>query len=111
MTEQDLNDFLEANKAEISANIKRTIIEKMTNSMQYQLSSAATDAINAFINEEVVPEVRKHLMENKGPIIQSVISATAVIGDELQKKMVGKATEALSGYDAGNIIKSLFGVR
>lgn len=110
MTEPELSEFLDANKEAILAASKTAIIDKITETMKWQMPSIIGDTVNTFLKEEIAPEIAKHLKDQKGPILEAVKKSAAVIGDEVAKQMTLKAAKALDGYGANAIFKSLFGI-
>ena len=111
MTEEQLLAFLEDSKAEIAASVKDRAIDAMTRSLEYQLPQSVTKAVADFFEAEIVPEIQKHLADQKGPIVAASIKAASQIGDRVAEALVEKAVESMSGYRSGEVIKALMGVR
>lgn len=111
MTEEDLHNFLAAEKDSIAQAIKEKAIAAMTESIRWQIPQSVTQAVAEFFDAEIVPEIKKHLADQKGPIVEASIKAAAVIGDKVAEAMVEKAVETMSGYRSGEVLKALMGVR
>lgn len=111
MTEEQLLAFLEDSKAEIAASVKDRAIAAMTRSLEYQLPHSVTKAVADFFEAEIVPEIQKHLADQKGPIVAASIKAASQIGDKVAEALVEKAVESMSSYRSGEVIKALMGVR
>jgi hypothetical protein len=108
MNEQELTDFLEANKDDILAASKAAIIEQVTRSVQYTLPSGVSEIVSTFMKDEITPEIKKHLEGQKGAIVEASIKAAASIADDLAKALVQKAAANMAGYRLGEITKALF---
>lgn len=108
MTEQELTEFLETNKAEILAASKAAIIERVTESVRYSLPSGVSEIVSTFMKEEIAPEIKKHLEGQKGAIVAASIKAAASIADDLAKVLVEKAAANMNGYRLSEITKALF---
>ena len=111
MTEEQLLAFLQDNKDDIAASVKAKAIEAMTQDLKWRLPDAVTKAVAAFFEAEIVPEIQKHLADQKGPIVAASIKAASQIGDKVAEALVEKAVESMSGYRSGEVIKALMGVR
>ena len=111
MTEQELMQFLDDNRADIAASIKEKAVEAMTSSIRYQMPAAVTEAVATFFKDEIVPEIIASLKDQKGPIISASVKAAAAIGDAVAEKMVAQAVESMTGYRSGEVLKALMGVR
>lgn len=83
--------------------------QKITDEFKWSLPSTVSDVCTKFIEEEVAPEVLKHLMTNKGVIVSSAIEAADQIGAHLAEELVKKAVSNLSGYRMSSIAKEIFG--
>ena len=111
MTEEDLKTFLEENKIDIQIAVKAATIKAITQNLEYSLPSGVREIVAKFIEEEIVPEVKAHLATQKGPIVEAACKAASEIGDKVAVLLVEKATEAMTGYRSGEVIKALMGVR
>lgn len=111
MTEEDLKQFLEENSADIQEAVKARTIEAMTRHLEYSLPNSIRETVVEFIESEIVPEVKKHLADQKGPIVAASCKAASEIGDKVAELMVKQAVESMTGYRSGDVIKALMGVR
>lgn len=111
MTEDELKQFLLDEKDAIAAAVRARAIDAMTSSVQWQLPQSVTKAVGEFFEEEIVPEVKKALADQKGPIVEAAIKAASEIGDKVAVTLVEKAVESMTGYRSGEVIKALMGVR
>lgn len=111
MTEQELLQFMQDNKDDIVRSVKAKAIEAMTDQVRWSLSAAVQEVVNGFVAEEVIPALKAHLQEHKGPIIAATIKAASEIGDKVSEKLITTAVESMTGYRGGEVIKALMGVR
>ena len=111
MTEEELHSFLVTEKDAIAAAVRDRAIAAMTQSIQWQMPQSVTAAVADFFEAEIVPEIKKHLADQKGPIIEGSIKAAAAIGDKVAEAMVEKAVESMTGYRSSEVLKALMGVR
>jgi len=111
MNENDLRKFLEENSADIQKAVKAKAIEALTEGIRWQIPHECQAVVSEFIKAEIVPEIRKHLEDQKGPMVEAAIKASAEIGDAVAKKMVETAVESMTGYRSSEVLKALMGVR
>ena len=111
MTEEELHNFLVTEKDAIAAAVRDRAIAAMTESIRWQMPQSVTAAVAEFFEAEIVPEVKKALSDQKGPIVEASIKAAAVIGDKGAEALVEKAVESMTGYRSSEVIKALMGVR
>lgn len=111
MTEDDLKAFLESNKTEIQAAVKQKMIDSLLAEHRWDMSEAIGKVVREFIDTEIVPGVKVHLGELKGPIMAAAIQSAATIGDMLSKGMVEHAAKKLApgSYDYKKIMDAMFG--
>ena len=111
MNESDLHKFLEENKDDIAKSIKEKAVSAMTESLRWQLPGAVQEAVSQFFKDEIIPELIEHLKDQKGPIIEAAITASAEIGETVSKLLIKTAVDRMTGYAASDVIKALMGVR
>ena len=111
MDERELLQFLQDNKEDIIRSVKVKAIDAMTEQVRWGLSQAVQEVVNGFVAEEVIPALKAHLQDNKGPIIAAAIRAASEIGDKVSEKLITTAVESMTGYRGGEVIKALMGVR
>lgn len=111
MTEDQLKAFLAENQADIAQAVKEKTIAAMTESLRYNLPGFVREAVEQFFKDDVLPELKKHLQDQKGPIIAASVKASAEIGDKVAELLVKQAVESMTGYRSGEVVKALMGVR
>lgn len=110
MTEDDLKVFLAENRADILAEVKRRSIEKLLETHRWNLTDAISAEVNAFVQGEVIPEVRKHLQSEKSAIIEAALSGASDIGDAIAKGLAARAAKNLQsdGYQFRSVMEAIF---
>lgn len=109
MTEQQLKDFLEENKADIQAAVKSAAIERLIAQHSWDISSQIRDVVREFVEKEVLPEVEAALAEQKGALVAGVIAGLAPMADELAKGLAADAAKTIGDdWRRKNIVKAIF---
>lgn len=108
LTEDEMREFLVENGDRIKENIRQKMIEQISESYRWQMPDEIREIVNDFISTEIAPEVRKHLKDNKGPILEAVIIATNGITEKLGEAMLEKAIKNMEGYRFSGLMRSLF---
>ncbi len=110
VTEEDVKAFLEANREDINAQVKQRLIDGLLQSHRWEMSDQISKVVGEFMAEEVMPEVKKFLASEKGPIIEAAIGAASQIGDMLTQEMVKKAAKNIGegSYRYRDVIKQIF---
>jgi len=110
MNEEDLKNFLEANKAEIQAKVRDRLIEGLLANHQWTMRDQIGEVVSAFMKEEIMPEVRKHLVSEKSSILAAALASTAQIGEMLTKAMVERAAKNISAdsYSFRETLQAIF---
>lgn len=110
MTADELKTFLEENKVDIQNAVKAKVISGLIENHRWEISGAITKVVEEFIAAEIVPEIKKYLTDQKGPILEAAITATAGIGEALSKAIVERTTKRLNpdGYEFRQVLEALF---
>nr|WP_278521290.1 hypothetical protein [Brucella anthropi] len=110
MTEEEVKAFLEANREDINAQVKQRLIDGLLQSHRWEMSDQISKVVGEFMAEEVMPEVKKFLASEKGPIIEAAIGAASQIGDMLTQEMVKKAAKNIGegSYRYRDVLKTIF---
>lgn len=110
MTEDDLKEFLEVNKSDIQRAVKDKMIAGLIEQNRWEISSTISKIVEEFVAAEIVPEIRKYLADNKGPILEAAIKGASEIGDTLSKAIVARTVKKLNpaGYEFRSVLKALF---
>lgn len=110
MTEEDLKEFLEDNKAVIQEQVKQRLIEGLLANHQWTMREQISETVNEFMKTEIMPQVREHLASEKSVILEAAITSAASIGEMLSKALVERAAKNISGdtYSFRNTLKAIF---
>lgn len=110
MNAADLQAFLDENKEDIKAAIKAKMIESLLTNHRWEISTEISKTVETFVSTEIVPEVKKYLTDQKGPILKAAIAGAADIGDTLAKAIVTRTAKRLSpdGYEFRQVMEALF---
>ena len=110
MTEAELKEFLDANKADIQQAVKAKMIDRLLSTHQWEISGQITAIVNEFVTNEIAPEVKKFLADQKGPILEAACAGAAEIGNALSKALITHTAKNLDGesYKFRNVMKALF---
>lgn len=111
MTEQELTDFLEKNKADIFEASRVAIIERIKDSMKWSLGDAVHTVVANFLKDEIAPEVAKMLAAEKDGILLAAKKSASALSNALAEKMMEQAVKSLDGYRAEEVFKALLGVK
>jgi hypothetical protein len=109
MTEADLKDFLEANKAEINKAVKDATIKQLLEEYRWPITDTISQVVTEFIKTEIVPEVKAALVGEKSAIVDAAIKACADISDTLAKGLMQDAAKNVgSEYRRKQIVDAIF---
>ena len=111
MTEQELTEFMTENAPQLKKAVAERMIAQLAENYRWSMPDVLNTLVKEFMDKEIVPDVKKYLADNKGPILEAVIKSCSTIGDEVSKVMLKQAMEQLQGYRGGEVIKAIFGVR
>lgn len=110
MTEEDLKEFLEENKAQIKEAVRGRMVESLLAQHRWEIGAQISKIVEEFVAAEIVPEVKKYLADNKGPILTAACAGAAEIGDALAKGIVERTAKKLKsdGYEFRQVMEALF---
>ncbi len=108
MTKEELDEFLETNRAEIAAAVKAKLIEGLLSQHRWEMSEIVAKTVNEFVTNEVVPEIKAYLEGEKGVIIEAAKESARQIGEMLTQHMVLKASKNIESYSFREVMKGLF---
>ncbi|NCC53535.1 MAG: hypothetical protein EOM20_20310 [Spartobacteria bacterium] len=110
INENILLEALEENRENIKAHVRQVILDGITRQFQWELPDVIKKEVAAFMAEEIAPEIRKQLIEDKEAIVDAAAQAVQGIAVEVGKSLQKTASESLtSSYKSRDIVKALFG--
>ena len=110
IVEIDFKEYLEKHKGSILEGIQEGIKDRVNDAMRYQSQEALTDAIKVFYEDEILPEVLKHLRERKDELIDDCMKSVSDVLALLGQHMVERASKNMDSYNSEKVIKALFGI-
>lgn len=110
MTPEDLKEFLADNDAEIKAAVKAKVIDQLLQHHHWQITSEISEVVKTFVSEEIVPEIKKHLQDQKGPILEAALVGASEIGANLAKAIAERSAKNLTSdsYQFRQVMEALF---
>ena len=108
MTKDELDEFLEANRAEIAGAVKAKLIEGLLSQHRWEMSEIVAKTVNEFVTTEVVPEIKAYLEVEKGVIVEAAKEASRQIGELITKQMVVNAAKNTQGYNFRKLMEGVF---
>lgn len=112
MTEEDLKEFLEANKAEVQAQVKQRLIDGLLANHQWTTRDQIGETVAEFMKTEIMPEVKAYLVSEKSAILAGAVKAASEIGDMLAQQLVTQAAKNInekSSYQFRKVAEAIFG--
>jgi hypothetical protein len=110
MTEEDLKEFLDENRESIQRAVKEKMIEGLLAQNRWEISGQIAAVVQEFVKDEIVPEVKKYLADQKGPILAAAIAGAAAVGETLSKAIVERTAKRLApdNYEFRQIMEAIF---
>lgn len=110
MTPEDLAAFLDESKEEIQRAVKEKVIAGLLESHRWQITDEIGKVVREFVDKEIVPEVKKYLQDQKGPILEAALVGAAKIGADLSKAIAERSAKNLTSdsYQFRSVMKALF---
>lgn len=109
--EKELIDFLSTpEQAERMKSVAlHAMEERIKEQFKWQLPDTIAKEVNDFVTEHIAPEVRAHLIKNKGAILKSVKASADKAGEALGETLLEKVNENLDrSYKMNALLKALF---
>lgn len=110
MTPDDLKEFLSENAESIKAAVKAKMIDTLLQQHQWDMTSEIREVVKDFVSKEIVPEVKKHLQDQKGPILEAALVGASEIGASLAKAIAERSAKNLTSdsYQFRQVMEALF---
>jgi len=108
-SQEEISEMLQKAKGAVEADI----IESVKNDIKWALDQAVNDAVKktveAFLKEEITPQIMESLRASKGVIVQEAIAAAHEMASSLAAKMAELLAKNLErDYTAKSIFKAMF---
>jgi hypothetical protein len=110
MTEEDLKQFLEDNKADIKAQVRQKLIDGLLANHSWTMRETISEIVGQFMKDEIAPGVREYLAGEKSAILEAAIKSASEVGNMLAQNMVAQATKNLQSnrYEFKKIMEAIF---
>lgn len=100
MTEDEMKNFLVANADSIKAAVREKIMGSILQEYRWEIGAEVAKAVNEFVRDEIVPEVKNYLAGEKSAILAAAIEGARQVGNLITERMVEDATKNLKGGSA-----------
>lgn len=78
-------EILEENKAAVREKVKEAMLESIKRQFEWEIPNCLKEIVTTFVKEEIAPEVKKELMDNKEVFIQGATDIIKGVPAELGK--------------------------
>jgi hypothetical protein len=103
-----LLESLKENKDQIKAAVTKQLIERITAQYRYNIPESIQKEVDAFVLEEVLPEIRKQLALNKDAIVEGATAVALTVGSEVAKAVQAQiAKNMASSYNVQKVFEAL----
>jgi hypothetical protein len=100
MTEDEMKEFLTANAESIKVAVRDKMIAQIIQEHRWEIGGEVAKAVNEFVKDEIVPEVKTYLAGEKSVILEAAIEGARQVGNLITQKMVEDATKNLKAGSA-----------
>lgn len=109
MNDQFYKEILEENKDAVRQKVKEAMLESVAKEFQWELPKVVREAVNEFVQEEIVPAVRAELLENKDAMVQAATDMIAGVPAEIGKAMQEQLAKTLTdSWKLRKVTEALF---
>ena len=106
----DVQSLLAESHGQVVAAIVADAKQRLSWTVGNQLAEQVQPIVKQFVADEILPELRGQLLEQKGVIIEAATQAAIVIGESVAKALVAQATSSANdSYKRGKIMDAIFG--
>lgn len=103
-----LLEALRDNKEQIKVAVTKQLIERITAQYRYDIPEAVQKEVDAFVLEEILPEIRKQLVLNKDTIVEGATAVALTVGSEVAKAVQSQiAKNMASSYNLQKVFDAL----
>ena len=106
---ESLKEIVDGAKTEIKAQLVAQVKSSLADACHWQLSQAVKAEVETFVAAEIVPELRKQLLDEKGTILEAAVRVAQATGAELENALIKEMTENLGqSWKRHEMMKTLF---
>lgn len=100
---------LEENRSAVRAAVSNALMEGIKRKFEWELPDAVNKAVSAFIEEEIVPEVRANLLASKDTFVDAATEMVRAVPAEIGKAMQEALAQNLSNsWTLRNVVDACF---
>lgn len=108
MFEAEIKEILESKKDELTADVIKGLKEKITNSIVWKAEDVLQKEVTDFVTAEIMPAVRKELLENKEALTSLFVSTAKDIAVSISISISKKISESLKdSWKVKNMLENL----
>lgn len=106
----DVQSMLEEGRSQVVAAIVADARQRLSWTVGSQIAEQVQPVVKQFVADEIVPELRAQLLEQKGVILEAATQAAIAIGESVAKTLVQQALSTVNNsYTRGKILDAIFG--
>ena len=106
----DVQSLLEESRGQVVAAIVDDAKRRLSWTIGNQIAEEVQPVVKQFVADEILPELRAQLLEQKAVIIEAAAQAAIAIGESVAKALVAQAISTTSdSYKRGKIMDAIFG--
>ena len=108
-SDEQIKELLDAARPDVVAGLKQELTKSIEWEAKNSASRVITETVNAFMVEEIVPEIKRRLTEDKEAIIATALVGAPQMAEALAASMLATMkTNLESSWKRGEIFKKLF---
>jgi len=96
MNKEDIDKLLDEIKPDIKESLQKEMLSSLTYDVKQQAISQIASGVKQFVNDEIMPEIMKQLVESKEGLISVGVKAGPLVVDEISKAMCLTVSEKIS---------------
>lgn len=109
MNKEDIDKLLDEIKPDIKESIKKELLKDITWDVKQTAISQISECIKEFVKDEIIPEVKKDLIENKDSLVSIGKKAGPMVTEEISKAMCLQLAEKLKdSWGRKDLLSGLF---
>lgn len=107
--EQQIREKVEAAKPEIVKDAVDKAVESLKHQISWQVEAKLSEMVNTIFEEDILPELKNKVTEQKPLIVQGLLDGFVDVGAEVAKALTAQATKNLSeSWNVGKLSEALF---
>lgn len=106
----DVQSMLDESRSQVVAAIVDDARRRLSWTVGEQIAEQVKPVVKQFVADEILPELRAQLVEQKGVILEAAVQAAIVIGESVAKSLIAQATQSANdSYRRSKIMDAIFG--